>query len=163
MLDRVRESVFGVLGASVEGARVLDLYAGTGSLGLEALSRGAVEAVFVERDPEAAAVIEANVAKVKAGDRAAVVTDGAGRYLGLASPCDLLFFDPPYARLEDADEREETLDLLLRYVEDVVQPGGHAVFHAPRDLLAVEDLVGLPFAEPRDWGTSTVFFVSKGA
>jgi 16S rRNA (guanine966-N2)-methyltransferase len=79
----------------VDGARVLDLYAGSGALGIEALSRGAGSAVFVERDPRAVAAIERNLAAV--GVEATVARQDALRFLGRAEgPFDLVFCDPPY-------------------------------------------------------------------
>jgi 16S rRNA (guanine966-N2)-methyltransferase len=92
--DRVREALFSMLG-DVGGARVLDLYAGSGALGIEALSRGAASAVFVERDPQAAAAIERNLTAI--GVDAVVVRQDALRYLARAEgPYDLVFCDPPY-------------------------------------------------------------------
>ena len=92
--DRVREALFSMLG-DVGGARVLDLYAGSGALGIEALSRGAASAVFVERDAQAVAAIERNLAAV--GVEAVVVRQDALRYLaGADGPFDLVFCDPPY-------------------------------------------------------------------
>ena len=92
--DRVREALFSMLG-DVGGARVLDLYAGSGALGIEALSRGAASAVFVERDPQAVAAIERNLAAV--GVEAVVVKQDALRWLGRADgPFELVFCDPPY-------------------------------------------------------------------
>jgi 16S rRNA (guanine(966)-N(2))-methyltransferase RsmD len=97
--DRVRESLFSVLATRVDfgGAAVLDLYAGSGALGLEALSRGATSAVFVESDHRAAAVIAKNIASlgvtgaaVRRGPVAAVLAAGAER------PVDLVLADPPY-------------------------------------------------------------------
>ena len=97
--DRVRESLFNVLAARVdfEGARVLDLYAGSGALGLEALSRGAASALFVEADRRAAAVISRNIAEL--GVDGAVVRCGtAAGVTGTTAPrpVDLVFADPPY-------------------------------------------------------------------
>jgi 16S rRNA (guanine966-N2)-methyltransferase len=92
--DRVREALFSLLG-DVGGVRVLDLYAGSGALGIEALSRGAASAVFVERDPPAVAAIERNLAAI--GVEAVVVRQDALRYLARADgPFDLVFCDPPY-------------------------------------------------------------------
>jgi 16S rRNA (guanine(966)-N(2))-methyltransferase RsmD len=97
--DRVRESLFNVLDASTElaGAVVLDLYAGSGALGIEALSRGAVSATFVESDRRAAAVITQNLAALGITGAtvrsAAVATVVAG---GTTRPVDLVFADPPY-------------------------------------------------------------------
>jgi 16S rRNA (guanine(966)-N(2))-methyltransferase RsmD len=92
--DRVREALFSMLG-DVEDARVLDLYAGSGALGIEALSRGAASATFVERDARAVAAIERNLAAV--GVEASVVRQDALRFLAAESGAfELVFCDPPY-------------------------------------------------------------------
>jgi 16S rRNA (guanine966-N2)-methyltransferase len=92
--DRVREALFSMLG-DVGGARVLDLYAGSGALGIEALSRGADSAVFVERDAQALAAIERNLAAV--GAEATVARQDVLRFLAHADGAfDLVFCDPPY-------------------------------------------------------------------
>jgi 16S rRNA (guanine966-N2)-methyltransferase len=93
----LREAVFNVLAAQVPGARVLDLYAGTGAMGLEALSRGAAEATFVDRD---VAAVRANVARLDLGGRAAILRGEVGRILGrlgaAARRFDIVYADPPY-------------------------------------------------------------------
>jgi 16S rRNA (guanine966-N2)-methyltransferase len=82
---------------AIEGAAILDLFAGSGALGIEALSRGAATATFVERDAAAVAAIRANLAVVGAGpEQASVVTADAVRYVATAAPVDLTFADPPY-------------------------------------------------------------------
>jgi 16S rRNA (guanine966-N2)-methyltransferase len=92
--DRVREALFSTLG-DVTGARVLDLYAGSGALGLEALSRGAQSAVFVERDPRAAAAIRANIDAVGAVAELRR-QDALGFLRSAEATFDLVFCDPPY-------------------------------------------------------------------
>ena len=96
--DRVREALFSVLGADVAGARVLVLFAGSGALGLEALSRGAAGATFVESAPVALRALRANLAAL--GAEAEVVRADARRFLRAASTdarqYDLIFLDPPY-------------------------------------------------------------------
>ena len=97
--DRLRETLFNILGHRVDSARVLDACAGTGALGIEALSRGAVEAVFVEAHPEAAALITSNLAHCHLEDQTVVVVDtlpGAATHAELAVPFDLILLDPPY-------------------------------------------------------------------
>jgi 16S rRNA (guanine966-N2)-methyltransferase len=94
--DRVKESLFNILGAEVEGARVLDLFAGTGSVGIEALSRGAEEATFVEKHPKAASVIRANLQRTRLQGRATVVQNDVFRFLaGPPTPFDLVYIAPP--------------------------------------------------------------------
>ena len=103
--DRVREALFSILG-DVSGLRVLDLYAGSGALGIEALSRGAAEAVFVESDRRAADAIRSNLRAV--GDPDAIVWVGdALAYLKRApteTPFDLVFADPPYSSATQVGE-----------------------------------------------------------
>ncbi|MGH7270802.1 MAG: 16S rRNA (guanine(966)-N(2))-methyltransferase RsmD, partial [Polyangiaceae bacterium] len=100
--DRVREALFGILEAAggLRGARVLDLYAGTGALGLEALSRGASLAVLVESSRKALAVLRANVNDLGLGDRTRIIAKDAGdavRQLARAEAFNIVFADPPWA------------------------------------------------------------------
>jgi 16S rRNA (guanine966-N2)-methyltransferase len=113
--DRVKESVFAALGPErLAGAGVLDLYAGSGALAIEALSRGASAAVLVERDPAARRAIEDNLASTGFSGRARVVTADVERFLGAPpapeGPFDLVLCDPPY-ELADSD-LERVLGLL---------------------------------------------------
>ncbi|HEX7169253.1 MAG TPA: 16S rRNA (guanine(966)-N(2))-methyltransferase RsmD, partial [Rubrobacter sp.] len=98
--DRVRESLFNSLGQFFDGGAVLDLYAGTGALGIEALSRGIDRAVFVERDRKVRAVIIKNLRRTRFVDRAEVIGGEVetvlGRLEGRGEAFDLIFADPPY-------------------------------------------------------------------
>ncbi|PWG63100.1 16S rRNA (guanine(966)-N(2))-methyltransferase RsmD [Sediminicurvatus halobius] len=108
--DRNRETLFNWLQGRIEGARVLDLFAGTGALGLEALSRGAAEAVFVERSRRVAEGLRATLVALEAGQRARVVTADARRFLtGPPAAFDLVFLDPPFR----SDLLAETLPTVL--------------------------------------------------
>ncbi|HEX9366537.1 MAG TPA: 16S rRNA (guanine(966)-N(2))-methyltransferase RsmD [Vicinamibacterales bacterium] len=95
--DRLRETLFNILGPAVRGARVLDGYAGTGAIGIEALSRGAAHVTFVEKDPRAVNLIEANLAALSASG--AIIRAGfAEAAVRLAGQVfDLIILDPPYA------------------------------------------------------------------
>ncbi|MDQ4149197.1 MAG: 16S rRNA (guanine(966)-N(2))-methyltransferase RsmD [Actinomycetota bacterium] len=97
--DRLKEALFSTLGPGIEGKTVLDLYAGSGALGIEALSRGAAHATFVESYPEAAAMIEQNLQSTGLSDNATVVRSSAEEFVAGdgAGPFDLVFIDPPYA------------------------------------------------------------------
>jgi 16S rRNA (guanine966-N2)-methyltransferase len=98
--NRVRETLFNWLREVIVGARCLDLFAGSGALGLEALSRGAATVTFVESDPKVAASLARSLAALAGPDerRAAIVTADAYRYLGgPAVACDVVFLDPPFA------------------------------------------------------------------
>ncbi|WP_281981545.1 16S rRNA (guanine(966)-N(2))-methyltransferase RsmD [Thalassorhabdomicrobium marinisediminis] len=98
--DRVRESLFNVLmGYGLpHGARVLDLFAGTGALGLEALSRGAVQVTFVDNGRTAQRLIRENLAKARRTGDATLLTCAADRLPAAPAPCDLVFLDPPYGK-----------------------------------------------------------------
>ncbi len=95
--DRVRESWMSALGDRVVGATVLDLFSGSGALGLEALSRGADQVVLVERTRGALSVIKSNIEKLGAGEECTVVADDVFRFLArLDKPFDIALADPPY-------------------------------------------------------------------
>ncbi len=98
--DRIRQAVFNVIAAAVPGTSVLDVFAGSGAYGLEALSRGAERAVFVEKDPRCARVISENIRALGLEDASEVATRDAFEYLKKAHEggdrFDLVFADPPY-------------------------------------------------------------------
>lgn len=102
--DRVRQALFDMLlhapwggRDAVEGVRVLDVFAGTGALGLEALSRGAAAATFIEQDRAALAVLRANIASLGAGAQCTVLATAAAA-VPAGAPCSLVFLDPPYGQ-----------------------------------------------------------------
>lgn len=103
MADRVKQTLFAILEPDLHGARVLDLFAGSGAAGLEALSRGAAHATFVERSADATAVIATNLARTHLGGprarivRAEALTWLAGADSSSAAPFDIVILDPPYA------------------------------------------------------------------
>ena len=106
--DRLREALFNVLTPVIEGAVFLDAYAGTGAVGIEALSRGAKRAIFVERSRAAVEVIRDNLAALGIAGRAEVYTGKAAPVLQRVT-ADIVFLDPPYALVK---EYEESLELL---------------------------------------------------
>jgi 16S rRNA (guanine966-N2)-methyltransferase len=107
--DRIRESLFAILDPVVERAHVLDLFAGAGTLGIEALSRGAADATFVERSAPAIVALRRNVATTGFADRATIIVGDVSASLerGIQGPMDLVFIDPPFA---DVDVLEAVLD-----------------------------------------------------
>ena len=130
--DRVREALFSMLMEAVPGARFLDLYAGTGAVGLEALSRGAADVTWVEGSPAVARVLSGNVRRIAGGDFAGnVVVSDVARWLkaaGANARFDIVFADPPYA-----DARDDGLAGLASRLADggVVGPGGVFVAEVP--------------------------------
>jgi 16S rRNA (guanine(966)-N(2))-methyltransferase RsmD len=147
--DRVREALFSVLGTSVQGARVLDLFAGSGALGIEALSRGAASAVFVDRAPRAISAVRANLAAL--GIDADVRRIEARAWLRTASArseaYDLVFLDPPYRRAAELGRE------LSEALAAVLAPGARVVTESDRrDPLELD----LPVADERRYGDTVL-------
>ena len=96
--DRVKESLFNIISAEIDGARVLDLFCGTGSLGLEALSRGAAEVTFVEKNRKSILITEQNLAKLKIDSGYHIIAKDVLAFLKSyqGEPFDLVFADPPF-------------------------------------------------------------------
>jgi 16S rRNA (guanine(966)-N(2))-methyltransferase RsmD len=147
--DRVREALFSVLGTSVQNARVLDLFAGSGALGIEALSRGAANAVFVDRAPRAIAAVRANLTTL--GIDADVCRKEARAWLRTASArpeaYDLVFLDPPYRRAAELGRE------LSEALAAVLAPGARVVTESDRrDPLELD----LPVADERRYGDTVI-------
>ena len=124
-LGRVRETLFNWLAAEVDGARCLDLFAGSGALGFEALSRGAAEVTYVERNRKAASAIKSNI-KLLGVEQANVHCGAAESFLARdTSAWDIVFFDPPFA-----SNAAELLDLLL--TDSRLREHGHIYVERPK-------------------------------
>ena len=140
--DRVKESVFNIIQTRVRGARVLDLFAGTGQLGIEALSRGAARADFVDSDRAARAVLQKNLDGARVAERAQVI---AGDFAAFLARCpkhayDLVFLDPPYGG--------KILENALRAIErfDILEPDGIIICES-----AAEDVWETGFSRSREY------------
>jgi 16S rRNA (guanine966-N2)-methyltransferase len=154
--DFVRESVFNILGEAIEGLLVIDLFAGTGALGLEALSRGAERAIFIERNRENAALIRRNIATLRYEDRTQVIVADAYRWAKSYAPADgepvVVFIDPPYADFEDHPERiGKLLEGLVRTL-----PDGSIISSESSRKLDVEILPDLETWDVRRYGGTQV-------
>jgi 16S rRNA (guanine(966)-N(2))-methyltransferase RsmD len=120
--DRLRETLFNILGPSVEDSLFIDLYAGTGAIGIEAISRGAREVFFIDRDPDCISLVRQNLASLDIRTGAEVITAGVQRGLDKLAArhliADFIFFDPPYADAGYSD--------LLEYLDasHLVAPSG---------------------------------------
>ena len=153
--DRVRETLFSMLTSrlgSFDDLRVADLFAGSGALGFEALSRGAGSATFVESDPAAEATIRRNADRLGAGGRIEIVA-GSALFLGRYGPFDLIFADPPYA--PDAGT-------------DIVRAVIHSDWLAPGGWMSVEtggddpvDPFGLEVDAVRDVGRARLTLLRR--
>jgi 16S rRNA (guanine966-N2)-methyltransferase len=152
--DKVKESLFGSIGERIVEARVLDLYAGSGAIGIEALSRGAASATFVERAQPAVRVIRENLERTGLAEQAVVESRAVEVFLGTttAGPWDVVVLDPPYA--------ERTLDLPLDRLRAHLAPGALVVVkHFWRTPIPPD--VGLAVIRSRRFGETALTFLEE--
>ena len=157
--DRVREALFAILGGRVEGARVLDLFAGTGALAIEALSRGASSAVLVEQAAPAVEVIRANLDALGLAERCRVRRTRAETYLRTQrdGPFDLVLLDPPYAAPVGL-----VAGLLGRLARTALAPGAVVVVEAAARSEAPPWPPGLVPERPRRYGDTSLHVATFG-
>jgi 16S rRNA (guanine(966)-N(2))-methyltransferase RsmD len=147
--DRLRETLFNVLGPSVRGARVLDGYAGTGAIGIEALSRGAAHVTFVERDPRAVRLIEENLARAlsatpAAEERYAIIRAGfADAARRVSSSFEIVVLDPPYSEEAVGDALDAAARitgpatrLVIEHAKRYTPPAHHAGLRLLRTVVS---------------------------
>ncbi len=142
--DRTKETLFNILQPEIGGARFLDLFSGSGAIGIEALSRGAAFAVFVEKDRAAAECIKKNLAFTKLGDNGQILRKDVGaalKSLEKGEPFDLIFMDPPYGR---GLERQ-----VLEYL-------AHSSLLAEEGTVVVEASLETPFDHVQDLGFQVI-------
>jgi 16S rRNA (guanine966-N2)-methyltransferase len=156
--DRAKEALFNILAHGqppLDGARVLDAFAGSGALGLEALSRGAGHAVFLEADPTAIAVIRANIRKLGIDDRTTVLRADATRPPKASAPCDLVLMDPPYRSglAQPALQALSVQGWLAAEARIIVEVAAAEPFASPLEGWAVTD--------ERTYGAARLVFLSR--
>lgn len=142
--DKVKEAIFSAIQFEIEGRRVLDLFGGSGQLAIEALSRGADDAVIVDQSKESIAVIRKNLVKTRLADRARVVCSDYMEYLNRNKErFDLIFLDPPYGEkfLENALNRISEIDIL--------KSGGIIICERPAEKALPDDYAA--FRRVRDY------------
>lgn len=159
-VERVREALFSILGASVTGARVLDCYAGSGALGIEALSRGASFAAFVDKGRPAVEAIRENLATVGAQEPADARVlqrplEGSVPALRELGPFDLVFVDPPFAAVRDGTA-QVALSAVVR--AGVLSDEGLVVFEIPSDQPDPQ-IPGLDVENVRSYGDTRLIFL----
>jgi 16S rRNA (guanine966-N2)-methyltransferase len=159
-MDRVKAAIFSSLGQAVIGARVLDLFAGTGALGIEALSRGAASVRFVDQNREAVATIERNLAKTKLNGRVLrrEVFDFLRRPIS-SERFNIIFADPPY---EKTDEGKMFTALLLASDElaGLLEPSGIFVLEK-RPSEEMPDVKGWRIIRSKSYGATEVLFLAR--
>ncbi len=154
--DRVKEAVFSALQFELYERRVLDLFAGSGALGLEAISRGAASCIFVEKDPDALSILRTNVETADFQNRAKIIhgdyRDVLKRAIG---PFDLVFLDPPYAAgfYEEALSLLCTGDLLSEEAIVIVESDkSHGTMALPNELILHKE---------KKYGSTTIKFLRR--
>lgn len=158
--ERAKEAIFSMLQFDLEGRRVLDLFAGSGQMGLEALSRGALHAVLVDRERDAAAIVRKNAEKTRLASRATVCVSDAIAYIKTyrGEPFHLVFLDPPYA----AGLLPEVLRTLL--ARELLTTGATVVAECgnPRDLFGGDEVLAAQFTiiKEKRYGAAYVFFLT---
>jgi 16S rRNA (guanine966-N2)-methyltransferase len=161
-MDRVKAAIFSSLGEAIIGARVLDLFAGSGALGIEALSRGATSVVFVEADRESIEAIEKNLAKTKLIGR--VQRQDVFTFLRQQSnreKFEIVFADPPYDNAEN--EETDTAKLLNNErLPQLLEPSGIFVLEKRPDE-TISDLKLWRIIRQKTYGATEVLFLSKSA
>lgn len=157
--DRVRQSLFDLLGQRMDALAILDLYAGTGALGLEAISRGAASALLVEKDARACGVILGNIADLRLEGQARLLRGELPSALAQlrGQRFDLVFSDPPYA-LRAA---QPIVDGLC--ANDVLEPGARLVLEMDRREESPQLRAGLAKVDERHYGDTLVLVIAKQA
>jgi len=163
--DRVREALFNIISDRLEGARVLDVFAGSGALGIEALSRGAASCVFVENAPAALEAIRQNLERARLGEAAKVVKLDATRSTRkLARPgeaFDVIFVDAPYAVAAERDPARGINALLRACAEHLLAPGGTVIVEHAAGAFVVSESWGLRVVEKRTFGETELTFLER--
>lgn len=155
--DRVKESLFNMIQHEIDGARVLDLFCGTGNLGLEALSRGAREVVFVEKNRKSILILEKNLAKLKVVEPHSVVQKDVLTFLRNyeGEPFDLIFADPPFTE-QMAHDVMQAAD-----VSKVFHPQTLMMIESARREKIMEDYPSLTRYDLREFGDKFLSFFRK--
>jgi len=154
--DFVRQAVFSILGERVENARILDLYSGSGAIGLEALSRGAASCVFVDEHRQASAVTAENLIKTKLEGGRAIKADAVSFLKRDAATYDIIFADPPYWK-HHGDKDHVTSLLKSGLLEPRLAPGGMFIAEIASHQKSPE-ADGFTLTDRREYGSSAVLF-----
>jgi len=153
--DKVKEAIFTIIQFDIEGRRVLDLFAGTGQLGIEAISRAAASVVFVDSSKEATKLINENLRNSKLSDTAAVYTTEALRYLEYDEKFDIIFVDPPY-------ETQLAGKALLKIIEfDKLNINGIIIVELKTGSIVPEITLPYELKKEYKYGSTTLLKISR--
>lgn len=149
--DSVRQAIFSMLYGLVDGAKALDLFAGSGAYGLEALSRGARSVTFVDADKKCVAAIETNLNTMSFGSRGVAIKEDAQKYAHRTETTfDLIFLDPPYSSGAQVH--------LLKSLAKILAPQGVIIFDHAKETKIPKEVDGLSLLRRRTYGATTVSF-----
>ena len=161
--DRAKQSLFDALQGCFVGGAVLDCFSGTGSMGLECLSRGAAKAVFVERDRGALHGLKQNLADLRLADRALVLPIDAYQAAGHADVTGLTiaFVDPPYRHTDTGHLRHKVDDLLRALADRCMVDGGIISFRHPGNVSVDPDALGVKVVRELHYGDMGITWLAK--
>ncbi len=152
--DMVKEAVFSAIQFDIEGRAFLDLFAGSGQMGIEALSRGAERATFIDANPDAILVIKSNLAKTGFTDKSQVFRSDYHSFIASTNDrFDIAFIDPPY--------RLELLEKALRSVIGIMKPHGIIICEHPLDVMVPEALEGFSLERQRKYSKIIISIYRK--
>ncbi len=151
MRSRVREALFAILGASVERAQVLDLFAGSGALGAEAISRGAQRVIYVEKDPRVLRILEENRNRLYLTVQTEVITLDLHQHTPPVSEFDLALCDPPFPDFRAGDPQKDPWKTIDRVAEHCLRDGAKVAFEHPKGIEAPPSDV-IAWQAPRRYG-----------
>ena len=153
-VDRVKEGLFSAIQFAIPGAKVLDLFAGSGQLGIECLSRGADTAVFIDQSRDCTDCVKQNLKSCGLFEKARVsIGDGESFLKRTADTFDIIFLDPPYG--------SDLLQKVLPLVADKLNPRGTLVFEQPSEEEFVDELAGLEFKKRYKYGKIFITIFEK--
>jgi len=159
--DKVKEALFNIIGPYFEGGRSLDLFAGSGGLSIEAVSRGVDQAVLIDKQYAAIKTIKDNVAVTKAPEKFEILKRDANRALkelaGRGDQFDLVFFDPPYAQQKIAEQMATLWELGL------LSAGARIICETDQNAQLPDDIDGFDFVERRDYGITELTIYALGS
>ena len=160
-LEKTRGAIFNSLCAVIDGAKVLDLYAGSGAVGIEALSRGADSCVFVEMERKSVLSIRENLDKTKLSDNAHIFEGRVESYLAsVYDEFDLIFVDPPFIDMPDWNGSEMVREIMAG-ISRILTPEGRIIFRFEHQRIAPPDWQGVELFKDRRHGRSRVLEYRK--
>ncbi|WP_372370003.1 16S rRNA (guanine(966)-N(2))-methyltransferase RsmD [Candidatus Uabimicrobium sp. HlEnr_7] len=163
MIERVKLALFNIIGEEIHGAKVLDCFSGSGALGLEALSRGAVECHFVENGRHVLPVLKANIEKSKFTQWK--LTPKSAFFVKKSLPeqhFDIVLMDPPYKYIDHPCERKETLEFISELMKHACKQDSLVILHCRRHAMAGSPIPkSLELESKREYGSSELWFLRK--